>query len=70
MHNNFVVVIEGFLDPKDILYNLCDFPKDPIPTTLIAQTDNQTRLLLDLVAQRYFCIGSAQHAEVTEHISP
>jgi hypothetical protein len=27
-------------------------------------------LLLDLVAQRYFCIGGTQHVEVTEHISP
>jgi hypothetical protein len=41
MHNNFVVVIEGFLDPKDRLYKFCDFPKkDPGPTTLIAHTND------------------------------
>jgi hypothetical protein len=45
MHNAFVVFSKGFLNPKDKIYKLCDFPKkDPGPTTLIAQDDDRSRI--------------------------
>lgn len=45
IHNNFVVVAEGFLDLKDRLYKFCDFPKKDLGSTaLIAHIDNWNRL--------------------------
>jgi hypothetical protein len=39
MHNKFIIVAEGILDPKEKFYKFYDFPiKDPRPTTLIAKT--------------------------------
>lgn len=41
LHNNFIVSIEGFLDPKNRLYNFCDHPKKDLKLTiLIAQTND------------------------------
>jgi len=45
MNTNFFVATEGYIDHKDRIYMLYDFPKEDIgQTTLIDQTNGQSRI--------------------------